>query len=353
MDVPALSVVIPTRNEVDYLEGLLRSLAGQRGLPLEVVVADGESDDGTVEVVRACARDLPVPVTVVTAPAGRGRQLNAGARASVAPELLFLHADSELDAPDALVGAFPALEDERRRKGTQRVAGHFGVRFGRTHQAESFGYYYFEAKTHLNRRGCINGDQGFWLSRAFFEELGGFDERLFILEDSRLAERVFQLGGWITLPGGLTTSARRFEVEGLWERHTLNALIRTFEALGRECFFHEAVDLYRRHDETATLDLLPFFHLSHRHMVEGGLARSWYNAGSYTRTQAWQVAFAMDCWRAYRRGIPSGQGVTPLLEAFDRWFDRVTDNPGGRSAAGLLAASWFYGTLAWLRFRGS
>ncbi|MES1186228.1 MAG: glycosyltransferase family 2 protein [Myxococcales bacterium] len=54
-------VVVPCLNEAPYIEGVLRRLLQQRtdGLDLQLVVADGGSQDGTREIVRALARQEP------------------------------------------------------------------------------------------------------------------------------------------------------------------------------------------------------------------------------------------------------------------------------------------------------
>lgn len=52
---PAVSVVIPCRNERDHIEDCLRSVLAQEPVPggFEVIVADGMSDDGTREILSA------------------------------------------------------------------------------------------------------------------------------------------------------------------------------------------------------------------------------------------------------------------------------------------------------------
>ncbi len=51
---PLVSVVIPCRNEAAYIERTVRSLLNQKNLPgeLEIIVADGMSDDGTKEILQ-------------------------------------------------------------------------------------------------------------------------------------------------------------------------------------------------------------------------------------------------------------------------------------------------------------
>jgi len=80
-----LSVVIPTLNEAANISSLLEHLLSTPGVA-EVVVADGGSMDGTVELVRP-------PVRLVRSEPGRGMQLRAGARRATGDVLLFLHAD--------------------------------------------------------------------------------------------------------------------------------------------------------------------------------------------------------------------------------------------------------------------
>ncbi|MEO8663628.1 MAG: glycosyltransferase, partial [Bryobacteraceae bacterium] len=64
-----VTVIIPTLNEESTLAGLLDSL--EEVGPDEVVVSDGGSTDGTIEIATGRAR-------VVCGPASRGLQLNSG-----------------------------------------------------------------------------------------------------------------------------------------------------------------------------------------------------------------------------------------------------------------------------------
>src|SRR5262245_28857355 len=52
--IPTVSVVVPCRNERDYIETAIRSILAQEppsGGGFEVIVADGMSDDGTREIL--------------------------------------------------------------------------------------------------------------------------------------------------------------------------------------------------------------------------------------------------------------------------------------------------------------
>ncbi len=347
MSGPLLSVVIPTRNEATTLPGLLRDLARQGGPEFEVVVADGASGDGTPEVPGRLA--LPFPWRVVRSAPGRGRQLNAGTRAARGPELLFLHADTRLPDPGLLDRAARHMAGERERLGHDRVAGHFGLRFRRAGPGRDAAFYFYEAKTRTNRPGTIHGDQGIWISRSFLGSLGGFDETLPFLEDADLAARVFRTGVWTLLPGTVLTSARRFEAEGMGPRQALNALILAAHDLGWHEFLAEAPALYREQARADRLHLVPFLRLLQTHGSRGGflgLLRRWMATGGFVARNAWQLAFAWDCRRNRRRGIPPGDGPTPWTDRYERWGSRWVESGPGAVGAAMLTAAAFYGLWA-------
>jgi GT2 family glycosyltransferase len=54
---PSFTVAVPTCNGAAHLAEALRSIIAQDGVPFELVVSDDRSDDETLEVVRAVARD--------------------------------------------------------------------------------------------------------------------------------------------------------------------------------------------------------------------------------------------------------------------------------------------------------
>jgi succinoglycan biosynthesis protein ExoA len=103
--LPILSVVIPVRNEAANLEPLFRDLLSQEypADRYEILVADGESTDGTREYVESLARSTRVRVLWLSNPArlsSAGR--NVGARASGGELILIIDGHCRLPGPTYL-----------------------------------------------------------------------------------------------------------------------------------------------------------------------------------------------------------------------------------------------------------
>jgi rSAM/selenodomain-associated transferase 2 len=344
---PELSIIIPVFNEAGTLPALFAMLARQDRVGFETLLVDGGSADETLALAESLASASPFACRIVRSEKGRGRQLNAGASAAGAETLLFLHADSAFSDPLALRRALDALSSVVGLRGHGSVAGHFALRFDLPPERQNFGYYFYECKARLDRPECTHGDQGFLLSREFFEAVGPFDESLPLLEDTRLAVKVRRTGAWILLPAEILTSARRFETEGLFERQVLNALIMNFSAIGWNDFFREAAGIYRGQDHARRLRLAPYLSKIRELLLALPLrerCRLWYGTGSYVRSNAWQIAFALDVRRRFRGGLPPGKGGGWITESFERWF-RFTDHPPGRFAVSILVWIWFHMTL--------
>jgi glycosyltransferase involved in cell wall biosynthesis len=96
----AVSVVIPVRNGARYLEEAVRSVLGQ-GVPVDVVIVNDGSTDGTGDVAASLA-SAHLAVRVVAQPAlGIGAARNHGVLVSRGARLAFLDAD-DVWLPDKL-----------------------------------------------------------------------------------------------------------------------------------------------------------------------------------------------------------------------------------------------------------
>ena len=109
---PALSVLIPARNEEGSIRGAVEAALASRGVELEVIVLDEHSEDRTAEIVRGIGDPRVRLETAPPLPAGWcGKQHACAALAALArhPLLLFVDADVRLE-PDGAARAAAFLE---------------------------------------------------------------------------------------------------------------------------------------------------------------------------------------------------------------------------------------------------
>lgn len=96
-EVPRISIVIPSYNKGDYIERTLESVLNQGYPRLEVIIQDGGSTDGSVEVIRRLARKHPKVVKWVSRKdGGQVMAINAGLRKAKGEVLTYLNADDIL-----------------------------------------------------------------------------------------------------------------------------------------------------------------------------------------------------------------------------------------------------------------
>ena len=341
---PEISIIIPILNEEEQLRCLLTDLLRQKNVEFEVILSDGGSNDNPAAVMADYSHFCGYPISIHTCEKGRGKQLNAGITKARSRWLLLLHVDSRFEDEFALRRGLDMIKDF----GSNLVAGRFPLRFRRVgDRAPRAGYYYYEWKARLPRVECIHGDQGLLMSRETFQRVGHFRENLPVMEDTDFAERLRRIGRWVLLPSEISTSARRFETEGLWQRQLLNALIMCFRSIGWEAFFVDAISVYRQQGTGGSLRLRPFFRQVKRSMKKLPFKQRlgiWYRSGSYVRGHAWQLAFALDAKRSFKKGLPPGEGKMYWVKLFEPLYNLLTNHLPGRLAATLLLWLWFYAT---------
>jgi glycosyltransferase involved in cell wall biosynthesis len=110
MSSPELSVVVATRNRGRRLEALLRSLAAQEGPPIEAVVVDDGSTDGTPDLLAAGVPGLELRALRHDSPRGPAAARNAGWQAARASLVAFVDDDVVAEP-----GFASALVDEAKR----------------------------------------------------------------------------------------------------------------------------------------------------------------------------------------------------------------------------------------------
>src|SRR6266481_2960878 len=200
-----ISIIIPTLNEE---RTIMTTLAHTAALGFdELIVVDGGSVDQTPVLVESYRRrtqsPAQSPVRLVTAPGGRARQMNEGAKASGGEILLFLHADTQLPG-DAKTIIDTTLADQRM------VGGRFDVRFDRPSMWGTIISRIMNWRSRLS--GIATGDQALFVRRPVFEQMGGFAD-MPLMEDIDFSRRLKRKGATAALTATVTTSFRR------WKRH--------------------------------------------------------------------------------------------------------------------------------------
>ena len=193
-----LSIIIPTLNEAGCIGQLLGQLQALRAEGHELILVDGGSGDETVALAAGLVDQL------LSAPAGRARQMNVGAQAARGRWLWFLHADSQL--PDR---AWHRVIEALQPAGGW---GRFDVRLSGDRPLLRLVEQLMNWRSRLT--GMATGDQGVFVTRALFEKIGGFAE-LPLMEDIDLSRRLKRVQRPKCLRETLTSSSRRWEQRGV------------------------------------------------------------------------------------------------------------------------------------------
>ena len=189
-----ISVIIPTLNEASRIGALLAAL-GAETCPHEVIMVDGGSTDGTVDIAAASG------ARVLKTQPGRGRQLVAGIEAASGDILFFLHADSAFPA-----GGLARIS-ELMAADAEAVGGNFRLRFdGDDGFSRWLDGFYVWIRSH----GFYYGDSGIFVRRPVYAALGGI-RPIALMEDYDFVRRLERAGPTICIEEpSLQSSSRRF-----------------------------------------------------------------------------------------------------------------------------------------------
>lgn len=205
-----VSVIIPTLNEAENIVACIEAARADYDTEeVEIIVADGGSTDGTQDLI-------PADVSVVHAPRGRGVQMNRGADQAHGEVFLFCHADTRL--PQGWRAAVLKILSK---------PGVSGGGFQRLFKpARGFIHVINRIKIRHNWR-LLHGDRAQFMSRATFDEVGGFPE-IPLMEDVEMARSLHERGQirMAPLPLQVISSSRRLLELGAFRQYCLTGWYR-------------------------------------------------------------------------------------------------------------------------------
>ena len=198
-----ISIIITVLNEVKTIEELLFHLVDCADLKNinEIIVVDGGSTDGTKNIIQS----LDLKIRLLNSEKGRAKQMNTGSSIATGDILYFLHADS-----------FPPLNYDTHiinevKKGNN--AGCFRLQFDSNHWWLKIASWL----TQFSWRACRGGDQSQFITKALFEDIGGFDETYTIYEDNILINELYKRNEFVVINKNIKTSARLYKKHGVWK----------------------------------------------------------------------------------------------------------------------------------------
>ncbi len=192
-----ISIIVPVYNEAPAINKLIDNLEQFKDY-CEIIFVDGGSDDGTDRIIEKKYKLFYSPKK------GRSYQMNYGASLSKGNILLFLHADSLLpdDAPGQILKII--------RRGYK--VGCFKIKFDSKNILMKICGFMSNLRVRL--RNIAFGDQGIFIIKSYFYELGGFAE-IPIMEDYQLSMDIKADREKIALAKAkIETSERRFVKNG-------------------------------------------------------------------------------------------------------------------------------------------
>lgn len=198
-----VSIVIPSFNQVSYLETTLLSVLGQDYPRVETIVMDGGSTDGSADVIRSYEKRLAYWVSEKDA--GQADAINKGMARARGEIVAWLNSD-DYYLPGAVRAALRAFE---RNPDALLVYGDMLAVDERGQTINALRYRQLTLEDLLSFQ--IIGQPAVFMRRAAFERAGGLDLSYHFLLDHHLWIRIAAQGRILHVPQ--TWAAARYHAE--------------------------------------------------------------------------------------------------------------------------------------------
>ncbi len=241
---PAVSIVIPCRNERDQIKATLETILAQESPPggFEVIVVDGMSNDGTRQVLERVARGDRRLKLIENPERTTACGMNTGIRHARGEYIAIMGAHNRY-ASDYLCSSLKVLQETRADNvgGTMLCVGESRLQKAIA-IAHHSGFAVGGARWHnINYEGPADTVFGGMYRRDVFDRIGLFDEELVRNQDDEFNLRLSRAGGkiwhsrriksWYTPRSSLRDLFRQYVQYGYWkvrviQKHKLPASVR-------------------------------------------------------------------------------------------------------------------------------
>lgn len=202
-----LSIIIPTKNEEEYLPVLLKSIKKQTFKDYEVIVADNNSKDKTKKI----AKKYKCKIAKGGLP---GKARNMGAKLATGNILLFLDADTELKSKDFLNKAIREFEKRKLDLAAPLM-------YLKGNKLDKLYFDFWNRLTELFQYSLtpFAGGWCIFIRKDLHDKIKGFDEKITLGEDSDYVQRaikskLFRVKFKVLKSVKIQVSPRRLKKEG-------------------------------------------------------------------------------------------------------------------------------------------
>ena len=190
-----LSIIIPTYNEESTISKtilhLQKNLASKK---FEIIISDAGSSDNTILIAEKLGTK-----TLISPVKGRAGQMNFGVENALGDVFFFVHADS-LPNPDFFHEIENAVTNGYN-------CGSFRTKFDSKKLLLKINSFF----TRFNYLFFRGGDQGIFIVKEFWNNIGNFNEEMLIMEDYDFIERLWKEGNFKLVPKATLISPRKYE----------------------------------------------------------------------------------------------------------------------------------------------
>lgn len=212
-----ISVIIPAYNEACNIAKLIVHLRNndKKKKINEIIVVDGHSTDDTAALAQKAGA-----IIITAHKKSKAIQMNCGAKMASGDILYFLHADS-FPPPDFSDDIIDAVKNGIH-------SGCYRLFFDHDHWFLKLNCWF----TRFNINAFRFGDQSLFVMKKCFNDIGGFNEELLLMEDQDIISRIKSSYKFTIFKREITSSARKYLDNGIFQLQVIFFILYILYRLG-------------------------------------------------------------------------------------------------------------------------